>query len=134
MSEHKSTFVVTPEMSAEQHGNPGFPVLATPALLGLFEKAAIAAMADRLAAGEGSVGTGASLQHLAATPLGERVTIIARITGVEGKRVSFALDAHDEHEKIGTCSHDRFIVDIARFGDRLAKKTANKASDSPAQS
>jgi predicted thioesterase len=109
-------------MSAEQHGNAGFPVLATPALLGLFEKAAIAAMADRLSAGEGSVGTGASLQHLAATPLGQTVTITARITASEGKRVSFTLEAHDEQEKIGTCTHDRFIVDIARFVDRLAKK------------
>ncbi|CAH1688391.1 Fluoroacetyl-CoA thioesterase [Hyphomicrobiales bacterium] len=123
MSEHKSTFVVTPEMSAEQHGNAGFPVLATPALLGLFEKAAIAAMADRLSAGEGSVGTGASLQHLAATPLGQTVTITARITATEGKRVSFTLEAHDEQEKIGTCTHERFVVDIARFVDRLAKKS-----------
>jgi len=129
MTDIKTTVVVTPEMSAERHGNAGFPVLATPALLGLFEKAAIAAMADRLQPGEGSVGTGAALKHLAATPIGQTVTIVTRITAAEGKQVSFELEAHDEQEKIATCSHDRFIVDVARFAGRLAKKTgAAKAS------
>jgi predicted thioesterase len=129
MTEYKTSIIVTADMSAEQHGNPGFPVLATPVLLGLFEMAAIAAMADRLSAGEGSVGTGASLKHLAATPLGQTVTITTRITGTEGKQISFELEAHDESEKIAVCSHDRFIVDVARFTGRLAKKAeAAKAS------
>jgi fluoroacetyl-CoA thioesterase len=129
MTETKTSVIVTADMSAERHGNPGFPVLATPVLLGLFEKAAIAAMVDRLSAGEGSVGTGASLKHLAATPIGQTVTITARITGTEGKQISFELEAHDESEKIAVCSHDRFIVDVARFTGRLAKKAeAAKAS------
>jgi fluoroacetyl-CoA thioesterase len=124
MTEVTTTVLVTPDMSAERHGNAGFPVLATPALLGLFEKAAIAAMADRLAPGEGSVGTGASLKHMAATPIGHTVTIVTRITATDGKQVCFELEAHDGHEKIATCSHDRFIVDVARFGGRLAGKTS----------
>jgi predicted thioesterase len=129
MSETKTSVIVTADMSAERHGNPGFPVLATPVLLGLFEKAAIAAMADRLSPGEGSVGTGASLKHLAATPIGQTVTITARIAGTQGKQISFELEAHDESEKIAVCSHDRFIVDVARFTGRLAKKAeAAKAS------
>ena len=129
MTEYKTSIIVTADMSAERHGNPGFPVLATPVLLGLFEKAAIAAMADRLSPGEGSVGTGASLKHLAATPLGQTVTITTRITATEGKQISFELEAHDESEKIAVCSHDRFIVDVARFTGRLAKKAeAAKAS------
>jgi fluoroacetyl-CoA thioesterase len=129
MTETKTSVIVSPDMSAERHGNPGFAVLATPVLLGLFEKAAIAAMADRLAPGEGSVGTGASLKHLAATPIGQTVTITARITGTQGKQISFELEAHDESEKIAVCSHDRFIVDVARFTGRLAKKAeAKKAS------
>jgi predicted thioesterase len=129
MTEYKTSIIVTADMSAERHGNPGFPVLATPVLLGLFEKAAIAAMADRLSPGEGSVGTGASLKHLAATPLGQTVTITTRITAIEGKQISFELEAHDESEKIAVCSHDRFIVDVARFTGRLAKKAnAAKAS------
>lgn len=128
MTEHTSTYVVTPEMSAEQHGNPGFAVLATPALLGLFEKAAFAAMADQLSAGEGSVGAGASLKHLAATPIGQTVTIVTRITATEGKQVSFELEAQDASDKIGTCSHDRFIVDVARFAARVAKKASLTAA------
>jgi predicted thioesterase len=90
MTEYKTSVIVTPDMSAERHGNPGFPVLATPVLLGLFEKAAIAAMADRLSAGEGSVGTGASLKHLAATPIGQTVTITARFTGRLAKKAEAA--------------------------------------------
>ena len=122
MNELKIEFVVTPEMSAESHGNSGFPVLATPVLLGLFEKAAIAALADRLKPGEGSVGMGATLQHLAATPIGQMVTVTARITATEGKKVRFELEAHDQAEKIGICSHGRFVLDMARFKDKLREE------------
>lgn len=128
MSEFTIDYVVDEGMSAENHGNPGFPVLSTPALLGLFEKAAIAAMADRLSEGEGSVGMGADLKHLAATPIGQTVRIVVRITAQEGKKVSFDLEAHDHSEKIGTCRHDRFILDIGRFKEKLAKKAAMPAS------
>jgi predicted thioesterase len=119
---HRSEFPVTIELSAERHGNPGFPVLSTPSLLGLFEKAAIAAMASRLQPGEGSVGTGATIRHLAATPIGQTVTIETRIVEADGKRLAFEMRAHDASEPIGECRHERFIVDVAKFNQRLAKK------------
>jgi predicted thioesterase len=119
-------FSVTDELSAERHGNPGFPVLATPALLGLFERAAIAALAPRLGPDQGSVGTGADLKHLAATPIGQMVRITSRIVEADGKRVCFEMEASDDNERIATCSHERFIVDIAKFGARVAKKAGAK--------
>lgn len=116
------TFEITSAMSAEQHGNAGFPVLATPALLGLFERAAIAALASELGDGEGSVGTSANLKHLAATPIGQTVVITASLTESDGKRRRFVMKAKDEAETIAECDHERFIVNVAKFTDRLRKK------------
>jgi predicted thioesterase len=120
MSSYTAKFQVTPQMSAETYGNAGFPVLATPALLGLFERTAIMAIEQRLAAGEGSVGTTANIAHLAATPIGREVVIVATLTDTDGKKRSFDLKAFDGEQLIATCQHQRFIVNIAKFAARLA--------------
>jgi predicted thioesterase len=120
MSSYTAKFQVTPQMSAETYGNAGFPVLATPALLGLFERTAIMAIEQRLAAGEGSVGTTANIAHLAATPIGREVVIVATLTDTDGKKRSFDLKAFDGEQLIATCQHQRFIVNVAKFAARLA--------------
>jgi len=120
MSSYTAKFQVVPEMSAENYGNAGFPVLATPALLGLFEKTAIMAIAQRLAAGEGSVGTTANIAHLAATPIGREIAITATLSETDGKKLSFDLKAFDGDQLIATCQHQRFIVNAAKFAARLA--------------
>lgn len=120
MSSYTAKFQVAPEMSAENYGNAGFPVLATPALLGLFEKTAIMAIAQRLAAGEGSVGTTANIAHLAATPIGREIAITATLSETDGKKLSFDLKAFDGDQLIATCQHQRFIVNAAKFAARLA--------------
>jgi fluoroacetyl-CoA thioesterase len=63
-----------------------------------------------------------SVQHLAATPLGMSVRIQAEVVQVEERRVRFRVEAWDEKEKIGEGTHERFVVDIARFTTRLAAK------------
>ena len=57
---------------------------------------------------------------------GAEVTLRATVTAVEKRRVTFAVEAHDEKEKIGEGTHERFIVDVARFAERLAAKAAAK--------
>ncbi len=122
MSSYTARFQVAPEMSAENYGNAGFPVLATPALLGLFERTAIMAIEQRLATGEGSVGTTANIAHLAATPIGREIAITATLSDTDGKKLSFDLKAFDGDQLIATCQHQRFVVNVAKFAARLADK------------
>lgn len=116
--------ITTPDQAITFDGPPPLAVFSTPALLWQLEAAAHAALAPYLEPGEASVGTTASIRHLAPTPIGMRVTARARVTAIDGRRVSFAVEAFDETEKIGEGTHERFIIDLARFASRVADKAA----------
>lgn len=116
---HVMNTVASPDTSAEKYGNMGFPVLATPALVGLFEKATIELLRDYLEADEGSVGTKVSIEHLAATPLGMKVSVTAKLATVDRKRLVFELEAKDEKRLIGRCSHERYLVNLPAFISKL---------------
>jgi predicted thioesterase len=113
---------VTPDTFASRWGNPGIEVLATPVVVGWLEDAAIRAVQPYLEPGQGSVGTMVSMKHLAATPAGMTVRATATVTEVDGRRIRFAVEAHDEKEKIAEGEHERFIVNMAKFLDRVAQK------------
>ncbi|MBI4734837.1 MAG: thioesterase family protein [candidate division NC10 bacterium] len=113
---------VTPETFASQWANPGIEVLATPVVVGWLEAAAIRAVQPFLEPGQGSVGTMVSMKHLAATPAGMTVRATATVTEVDGRRIRFSVEAHDEKEKIAEGEHERFIVNMAKFLDRVAQK------------
>ncbi len=122
----KGTFslVVRPEHLANQFKDAILPpVFATPVMLLFMENAALNAVRSYLEPGESVVGTGASLKHLAATPAGHRVTAEAEVTKVDGRRIEFKVSARDESEEIGVGTHERMVVDLARFGKRLAAKS-----------
>ncbi len=119
---HTIQLTVAPEMTADAYGNPGVHVLASPKLLALFEEAAIKAIAPGLAHGEGSVGSSFRFKHVAPTPLGMRVNVSATLAQVDGRRAVFRLQAADEKETIAEGEHERFVIDMARFLDRAAKK------------
>ena len=87
------------------------------------ENAALNAVRDYLEPNESVVGTGISLKHLAATPVGQRVTAEAEVTKVDGRRIEFKVSARDETEEIGTGTHERFVVDLNRLHQRLAAKS-----------
>jgi predicted thioesterase len=72
--------------------------------------------------GESVVGTAINIRHLAATPLGHQVTAEAQVTGVDGRRIVFNVRAFDEHKEIGSGTHERIVVDRARFDAKLALK------------
>ena len=116
--------VVSPSMTAEAYANPGFAVLGTPALVGLFEEAGMRAIANAIAPNEGSVGTRISDSHVAPTPLGEEVRVRARLSQVEGRRLVFALDASDPTRQIATREMERFIVDVSRFMTKAIERKA----------
>lgn len=119
---HSLELAVTLDMTADAYGNPGVLVLASPRLLALFEQAAIAAIAPGLSQGEGTVGSNFQFRHIAPTPVGMRVTVTATLARVDGRGAVFRLEASDEREAIADGEHERFVIDLARFLDRVAKK------------
>lgn len=101
-------------------------VFATPMMIGLMEGAAANAVAPFLAEGQSTVGMLVNVKHLAATPLGHEVRAEAEVTEVDGKRLVFKVEAFDEAEKIGEGVHERFIIDMNRFMERVQKKVKNQ--------
>jgi predicted thioesterase len=108
--------------TAERWGSGLAPVFSTPALVGLMESAAVKALEGTIAAGQTSVGTRIDVHHLAATPVGMTVRARAELIGVDGRKLTFKVQAWDEVELIGEADHERFIVDEARFLARVKEK------------
>ena len=86
------------------------------------ENAALNAIRPFLDAGESAVGTAVDVQHFAATPVGHEVCATAEVINVEGKRVDFKVSASDGVEEIGSGTHQRIVIDLRSFNERLAKK------------
>jgi predicted thioesterase len=97
-------------------------VLATPVMINLIEAAALEAIERLLPAGHQSLGTLLNVRHIAATPVGMRVTARAEVVGVEGRTVRFRVEARDEKELIGDGTHERVVVNVAKFDQRVQRK------------
>lgn len=113
---------VTHDQTAEAFGSGLVPVYATPAMVGLMESAAVQALDGCLPDEQTTVGTRLDISHLAATPLGDRVRAEAVLTAIDGRRLTFALTAHDSAQKIGEGRHERVIISCARFMERVHAK------------
>jgi predicted thioesterase len=113
---------VTETMLADHVGSGSVSVFATPELILLLEKTAVAALEGKLEAGQTTVGSGLDVTHLAATPAGMEVTGHARVTGVDGRKLTFEVSAQDESDEIAAGSHTRFIVDSEKFQNRTNAK------------
>jgi fluoroacetyl-CoA thioesterase len=117
-----ASLTVGPEHTAPRIGSGRIAVLATPVMINLIEAAALAAVEHLLPAGHQSLGIRLDVRHFAATPVGLRVTATAEVTGVEGRTISFRVEARDEREPIGDGTHERVVVNVARFDDRVQRK------------
>jgi predicted thioesterase len=114
--------IVAPEHTAPRVGSGRVAVLATPVMINLIEAAALAAVEHLLPAGHQSLGIHLDVRHFAATPVGLRVTASAEVTGVEGRTVTFRVEARDEREPIGEGTHQRVVVNVERFDARVQRK------------
>jgi len=102
---------------------PNMPeVWSTPDMIGKMEAVAAAVAAACLPEGQITVGARNDVRHFAATPVGMAVRVKATLTALEGRKLTFAVEAHDEKEKVGEGVHIRYIVDHAEFHKRLAEK------------
>jgi fluoroacetyl-CoA thioesterase len=118
----ETSVTVTDQLTAALYGSGLVPAFATPALVALMENASVAAIQRHLDAGQTSVGIEVNVKHLAATPVGMTVRARSEVTAVDGRRITFQVQAWDDKEKIGEGTHVRAIVDDARFKERMATK------------
>jgi fluoroacetyl-CoA thioesterase len=114
------------EQTAPSIGSGKVPVLATPVMINLIEAASLAAVEHLLPPGHQSLGIHLDVRHFAATPIGMHVEATAELTGIEGRTLSFKVEARDDKEQIGGGTHQRVVVNVARFDERIHRKLAGK--------
>lgn len=115
---------VAEELTAAHWGSGLVPVLGTPVLVALMEQAAVRALEGCLPEGRTTVGARIDVRHLAPTPVGMHVLVRAELVAVEERHLRFQIQAWDEDEQVGEASHERVIVDEARFMERAREKGA----------
>ena len=114
--------IVGEQHTAPRIGSGRIRVLATPVMINLIEAAALAAVEQSLPEHHQSLGTRLDISHVAATPVGMKVRASAEVTRVEGRTISFRLEARDEREPIGDGRHERVVVNVAKFDQRVQRK------------
>lgn len=124
--EHVQKRVVSEADSIRFLGDGVPPSLSTPSMINWMEFAARDGVKPHLEQGQDTVGTRVEVEHLAATPLGAEVTYRASLIGVNGRRLSFEIEALDEKEVVGRGRHERYIVDVERFAAGLRKRFCKK--------
>ena len=118
----EASLVVGEEHTAPRVGSGAVRVLATPVMINLFEAAALAAIESLLPPGHQSLGTVLNVRHIAATPVGMRVAATAVVEKIDGRTVYFSLEARDERDLIGDGTHERVVVNVAKFDARVQAK------------
>ena len=119
------SLVVLPEHLASRFKDAMLPpILATPVMIMVMENAALNAMKPYLDADETALGTRVDVRHMSATPAGRRVSGEAKVTKIDGRRIEFTIRATDGAEVIGQGTHERVIINLARFSEQLKAKFA----------
>jgi fluoroacetyl-CoA thioesterase len=127
---HSATMVVeprhtVPEVEPTWEGFAGMPpVFATAMMVGFMEQTCIEALRPFLEPHQHSVGTHVDMNHVAATPVGMKITAEIELIGMEGRALHFKVSCFDNAGLIGEGTHKRAIIDVPRFLDRLKQKTA----------
>jgi fluoroacetyl-CoA thioesterase len=122
----RAELLVGEEHTAPRVGSGLVHVLATPVMINLFEAAALDAVDQHLPAGYQSLGTVLNVRHIAATPVGMKVVAEAKIVRVENRTVFLEVNAKDERELIGDGTHERVVVNVEKFDQRVARKLAQR--------
>ena len=114
--------VVTKENCASAAGSGALDVFATPYMISLMEQASYTSLLPFLEEGQGTVGTKLDIAHVSATPIGMKVRAESEVTAVEGKKITFRVQAFDEAGLIGEGTHERFIIAEERFLQKCGAK------------
>jgi predicted thioesterase len=103
-------------------------------MIGFMERVSHKLIARYLPEGYSSVGVVVDVRHLAATPMGASVRIISQVLEVDGRRVTLSVEAWDNYEKVGEGRHQRVIIDLERFLQRVDEKAQRLARAASASS
>lgn len=122
-----ASIVVGEEQTAPRVGSGRVRVLATPVMINMMEAAALDAIENLLPAGHQSLGTHLDVGHYAATPVGMTLRATAEVTKIDGRNVTFRVEAFDDKERIGDGTHTRVVVNVDRFDARIQKKLKGEA-------
>lgn len=117
---HTEQLTVSDKDTALRYKSGGLEVFATPGMIALMECAAFRLLKNE-PIGVDSVGIEINVQHLRACLTGTPVQAVARVTAVNGNRVSFELAASDPKGEIGKGTHVRYIIDAEKFMSKLTK-------------
>jgi predicted thioesterase len=123
----EKTIVVEKKHIASHLGSGGVPVYATPSMILHMEETSREAVDHLLGPRQATVGAFIGAKHLAPTPLGMKVKIRSELVKIEGRMLSFKIEAWDEVEKVGEAEHLRAIIDLDRFEGKLEKKKSMAA-------
>ena len=99
-----------------------YKVFSTPSMTHLIEATAHQLALPHLKPGQGQVGVSITVRHMAATPMGKKVRAEAELVGIDRRRLSFKVKVYDEVEQVGESEHDRFVIDLDKYMERLKKK------------
>jgi predicted thioesterase len=121
-----ASILVDEEQTAPRVGSGRVRVLATPVMINMMEAAALEAIENLLPSGHQSLGTHLDVGHYAATPVGMTLRATAEVTKIDGRNVTFRVEAFDDRERVGDGSHTRVVVNVERFDARIQKKLKGK--------
>lgn len=116
---HTQEWEIT-EARCTQRGE--YKIFSTPSMTQLVESTASDLAKPHLKPGQGQVGMFVTVRHMASTPLGKKVRAEAELVGIDRRRLSFKVKIFDEVEQVGESEHDRFVVDLDKYFERLKKK------------
>lgn len=122
----KKELVVTKEKTAKAMCSGALDVFATPAMIAMMENTAFESVVNELEEGCGTVGTALNVRHVAATPIGMKVTCETKLIKIDGRALTFAVRAYDETGLIGEGEHERFIIFEEKFQAKANAKLANE--------
>lgn len=111
--------------TAVRFGSGEVRVFATPMMVALMENAALNAVDPKLGEGFATVGLSLNVKHMAATPVGMKVSARAELVSIEGKKLTFRVEAYDEQEMIGEGIHERYIIELSKFLEKTGRKGAD---------
>src|SRR5215467_7949357 len=123
-TKHELQVLVTSDLAISFLGLEDARVLSTPHMIGLMEKTCRDTVLPLLDPGLDTVGTHVNVAHLAAAPIGSRVIFRAEVSRINERRIEFRVEAAIDGKKVGEGTHERAIIDVAKFAARQAEKKA----------
>jgi len=103
-------------------------IYATPRLVNDIEQTCLDYLLTFLDEGENTVGAAVDIRHVGATLLGMSVSIVATVTRVEGRSVTFNVEVRDDVELVATAAHTRVVVNVAKLRSRVQAKAEAAAA------